>query len=251
MPISGSLSATRLPPHKKHAALSSGYFSLHCGHDFMERPLPSSPDRLPEERPSSGRPGIAPNRQLPPGSPHGRTGSKRSPGHVPAERRQPLKIEVPDQKQETLRFGRVGVIVTAGFAIGILWPRVAGFKLVPSVPSQPADSSGGADLTGAPADPKSGAPAGSAAAAEVEPPPAETPPNVDRLQVSEPQFVVCKAKGKKKKDDCDHIDFDRLARPHIQALAECQGAEHMEGMLSLGFELDFESQTIKAIKNGK
>jgi Bacterial SH3 domain len=171
---------------------------------------------------------------------------------VPTERRQPLKIEVPDQKQETLRFGRVGLIVTAGFAIGILWPRVAGFKLVPSVPSQPADSSGSADLTGAPADPKSGAgPAGSAAAAEVEPPPAETPPNVDRLQVSEPQFVVCKAKGKKKKDDCDHIDFDRLARPHIQALAECQGAEHMEGVLSLGFELDFESQTVKAIKNGK
>ncbi len=64
---------------------------------------------------------------------------------MPTERRQPLKIEVPDQKQETLRFGRVGLIVTAGFAIGILWPRVAGFKLVPSVPSPDrADSSGSA-----------------------------------------------------------------------------------------------------------
>jgi len=168
---------------------------------------------------------------------------------VPAERRQPLKIEVPDQKQETLRFGRVGLIVTVGFAIGILWPRLAGFKLVPSVPSQPADSSS-ADLTGAPADPKA-APASSAALAEVEPPPPEAAPNTDRLQVSEPQFVNCKAKGKKKKDDCDHIDFDRLARPHIQALAECQGAEHMEGALSLGFDLDFEAQTVKGMKNGK
>src|SRR5665213_2754418 len=218
MPISGSLSASRLPPHKKHAALSSGYFSLHCEHDFMGRPLPSSPDRLPEERPSGGRPGIAPNRQLFPALPWYNE-AERIPFHVPVERRQPLKIEVPDQKQETLRFGRVGLIVTAGFAIGILWPRVAGFKLVPSVPSQPADSSGSADLTGAPADPKSGAgPANSAAAAEVEPPPQAAPPNTDRLQISEPQFVVCKAKGKKKKDDCDHIDFDRLARPHIQAL---------------------------------
>ena len=61
---------------------------------------------------------------------------------MPAERRQPLKIEVPDQKQETVRFGRVGLIVTAGFAIGIIWPRVAGFKLVPSVPSQPTSDSG-------------------------------------------------------------------------------------------------------------
>jgi Bacterial SH3 domain len=170
---------------------------------------------------------------------------------LPAERRQPLKIEVPDQKQESLRFGRVGLIVTVGFAIGILWPRVAGFKLVPSVPSQPADASS-ADLTGAPGDPKAGvAPASSAAVAEAEPPPAESPPSSDRLQISEPQFIACKAKGKKHKDDCDHIEFDRLARPHIQALSACQGAERMEGTLSLGFDLDFEAQAVKAIKNGK
>ena len=171
---------------------------------------------------------------------------------MPAERRQPLKIEVPDQKQETLRFGRVGLIVTVGFVVGILWPRVAGFKLVPSVPSQPADSSN-ADLTGAPGDAKgAAAPASSAAAvAESEPPPAETAPNTDRLQISDPQFVTCKTKTKKHSTDCDHVEFDRLARPHIQALAACQGADHMEGVLSLGFDLDFESQTVKAIKNGK
>jgi hypothetical protein len=166
-----------------------------------------------------------------------------------AERRQPLKIEVPDQKQETLRFGRVGLIVTVGFAIGILWPRLAGFKLVPSVPSQPEGSSS-ADLTGAPGDPKPAGPPPTASAAETEPPPAEVAP-ADRLQISDPQFVTCKAKGKKHKDDCDHIEFDRLARPHIQALSSCPGAEHMEGALSLGFDLDFEAQAIKAIKNGK
>ncbi|MEO8978210.1 MAG: SH3 domain-containing protein [Polyangiaceae bacterium] len=171
---------------------------------------------------------------------------------MPAERRQPLKIEVPDQKQETLRFGRVGLIVTVGFAVGILWPRVAGFKLVPSVPSQPADSSN-ADLTGAPGDAKGAAavPPSSAAAAEAEPPPAEAAPNTDRLQISDPQFVTCKAKTKKRSSDCDHIEFDRVARPHIQALAACPGADHMDGVLSLGFDLDFESQVVKAIKNGK
>ncbi|MEO8904438.1 MAG: SH3 domain-containing protein [Polyangiaceae bacterium] len=171
---------------------------------------------------------------------------------MPAERRQPLKIEVPDQKQETLRFGRVGLIVTVGFAVGILWPRVAGFKLVPSVPSQPADSSN-ADLTGAPGNAKGAAavPPGSAAAAEAEPPPAETALNTDRLQISDPQFVTCKAKTQKRSIDCDHVEFDRVARQHIQALAACPGAAHMEGVLSLGFDLDFDSQTVKAIKNGK
>jgi Bacterial SH3 domain len=170
---------------------------------------------------------------------------------LPAERRQPLKIEVPNPKQETLRFGRVGIIVTVGFAIGIIWPRLAGFKLVPSVPSQPAESSS-ADLTGAPGDPKGNA-ALPASSAELEPPPsaAEAPPAADRPVVSDPQFLTCKAKGKKHKDDCDHIEFDGIARPHIQALGTCEGAARMEGVLSLGFDLDFETERVKAIKSGK
>jgi len=168
---------------------------------------------------------------------------------LPAERRQPLKIEVPNPKQETLRFGRVGLIVTAGFAIGIIWPRVAGFKLVPSVPSQPAESSS-ADLTGAPGEAKGAAPA-APAAAEPEPPPAVGGPRLDRLQISEPQFLACKANGKKLKEECDHIEFDRLARPHIQALAACAGADKLLGVLSLGFDLDFSSQAVKNVKSGK
>ena len=166
---------------------------------------------------------------------------------MPAERRQPLKIEVPNQKQETLRFGRVGLIVSAGFAIGIIWPRVAGFKLVPSVPSQPAESSS-ADLTGAPGEAKGSALLSPPPAAAPEPPPAAA---LDRLQISEPQFLACKSNGKKHKDECDHIEFDRLARPHIQALAACAGAEKLLGVLSLGFDLDFSSQAVKNVKSGK
>jgi len=170
---------------------------------------------------------------------------------LPAERRQPLKIEVPDQKQETLRFGRVGLIVTAGFLIGIIWPRIAGFKLVPSVPSQPAESSS-ADLTGAPGEAKGPAPSAQPAAA-AEPPPAAAPPGpeLDRLQISEPQFLACKDGGKKFKEECDHIEFDRLARPHIQALAACAGADKLLGVLSLGFDLDFSTQSVKNVKSGK
>ncbi|HEY4103736.1 MAG TPA: SH3 domain-containing protein [Polyangiaceae bacterium] len=169
-----------------------------------------------------------------------------------AERRQqPLKIEVPTAKEESVRFGRVGVIVAVGFAVGVLWPHLAGFKLVPSVPNQPAES-GSADLTGAPGDAKGvAAPPGSA---ESEPPPAaaaDVPPAIDRPVISDPQFVACKVKGKKRKDDCDHVDFDGIARPHIQALGACEGAARMEGVLSLGFDLDFEAERVKAIKSGK
>ena len=166
---------------------------------------------------------------------------------MPAERRQPLKIEVPNQKQETLRFGRVGLIVTAGFLIGIIWPRLAGFKLVPSVPSQPAESNS-ADLTGAPGEGKGTTPALPPPAAEPEPSAAAA---LDRLQISEPQFLACKENGKKHKEECDQIEFDRLARPHIQALAACAGADKLSGVLSLGFDLDFASQVVKSVKSGK
>src|SRR6187431_2515799 len=254
-PISGSWIAESRPPHKKHPAASSGYFSLHCGHDFMEKPSSSSPDRLPDEShsgPSAGTmpkwPGFFDCRRSQSRS-CGRTRVKaRARGHLPAERRQPLKIEVPNQKQETLRFGRVGLIVSAGFAIGIIWPRVAGFKLVPSVPSSPAESSS-ADLTGAPGEAKGAAPATPQPAAEPEPKAAA--PALDRLQISEPQFLACKQNGKKLKDECDHIEFDRLARPHIQALATCAGADKLLGVLSLGFDLDFTSQAVKSVKSGK
>jgi SH3 domain-containing protein len=196
-------------------------------------------------------PGFFDYRQSQPG-PCGRTRVEaRARGHLPAERRQPLKIEVPDQKQEALRFGRVGLIVTAGFVIGIIWPRVAGFKLVPSVPSQPAESSS-ADLTGAPGEAK-GPASGPASVPEPEPPPAAATPGtlLDRLQISEPQFLACKDNGKKFKDECDQIEFDRLARPHIQALAACVGADKLLGTLSLGFDLDFSSQAVKNVKSGK
>ena len=169
---------------------------------------------------------------------------------MPAERRQPLKIEVPNPKQESLRFGRVGLIVTAGFAIGIIWPRVAGFKLVPSVPSQPAESSS-ADLTGAPGDGKGPGAAPAPPAAEPELPVTPGTPALDRLLISEPQFLTCKANGKKQKDECDRIEFDRLARPHIQALATCAGADKLIGVLSLGFDLDFTSNAVKSVKSGR
>src|SRR6187431_1385890 len=249
-PISGSWIAISAPPHKKHPAASSGYFSLHCGQDFMETPSSSSPDRLPEESHSGA---ILGNHAKTAGflrlqtvaiGPCGRTRDEaRARGHLPAERRQPLKIEVPSPKQEALRFGRVGLIVTAGFVMGIIWPRVAGFKLVPSVPSQPAESSS-ADLTGAPAQAKGTAPAVPEPAAEAELPVAAAPPS-DRLRISEPQFLACRANGKKSKDECDHIEYDRLARPHIQALASCAGADKLLGVLSLGFDLDFTSQAVK------
>jgi hypothetical protein len=47
-----------------------------------------------------------------------------------------LKVELPSKKDEPLKLGRVGLIALAGFAIGIVWPHLAGVRLVPTLPSE-------------------------------------------------------------------------------------------------------------------
>src|SRR4051812_33976013 len=56
------------------------------------------------------------------------------------QRREALKVEIP--KDDAPKLGRVGIIAAVGFAIGAFWPTLAGVKLVPSVPSQPAAAPG-------------------------------------------------------------------------------------------------------------
>src|SRR5215207_4373340 len=57
--------------------------------------------------------------------------------HTPsmAQRQAGLRIEVPKPGDDKPRIGRVAVITIVGFAIGVIWPRLAGVKLVPSAPT--------------------------------------------------------------------------------------------------------------------
>ncbi len=160
-------------------------------------------------------------------------------------RRQPaLKVEIP--KDESPRFGRVGVIAVIGFTVGAVWPSLAHFKLVPNVPGQAAPAPGlGGEPVAAPSVPSGSA---SAEPSELEAPPAAKSrgPAVGELQVTS-----CKDRKQKHVEPCDSIAFDRLARPRLVALGECEGAERMNGVLSLGFELDFASGAIERVASGK
>jgi hypothetical protein len=160
-----------------------------------------------------------------------------------AQRPQHLKVDVPSKTDESVRFGRVGVIAVVGFTIGMLWPHLAGVRLVPSVPTP----GGSADLSGAPAS------EGSTLAPAAEPvaPAAEQQPEAPRLTVGELQIATCRSKSGKRQETCDPVDFDRVARSHLESLGRCEGSDELDGVLSLGFELDFTSERIKAISSGK
>jgi hypothetical protein len=163
-----------------------------------------------------------------------------------------LKIEVPTAEADRVRFGRVGIIALVGFGIGILWPRLAGVKLVPSAPNEAETP------MAEPAPGDSAEPAGSGVApAAVAPPPpaaklepAAAEPS-DRIKVGEAQVTSCRDDQNNRLSDCGALDFDAIASSRIRALASCAGAAEAKGMLSLGFELDFKDKRIKEIVRGK
>jgi hypothetical protein len=176
-----------------------------------------------------------------------------------AERRQPLKIEVPSSKDDNVRYGRVGIIVAVGFVVGILWPRLAGIKLVPSAPTPAGE--GSAEPV---AEAKPGA-SGTAKRTEVVttalPAPATTPEPTakpapaeeikeERLRINEPQFVSCRSK-QNEKVECDSIEIDTVARARLQTLRACEGTERVQGVLSLGLDLDFTTESVKRLSLGK
>jgi hypothetical protein len=144
----------------------------------------------------------------------------------------------------------VGIIALVGFAIGIAWPRLAGVKLVPSVPVPAAAEASARELTGAPVENKPPGPEAAPPAAPA-PPAATTDKPAERLLVSDVQIASCRNEHGKRAQSCDRVDFDRVARDHLRELAACPGTEDAAGVLSLGFDLDFEGDKIKSIQSGK
>lgn len=162
-----------------------------------------------------------------------------------------LKVEIPAPGSTPLRLGKVGLIAVVGFGIGIVWPRLAGVRLVPQLPSAPAAAS--QDLSGAPDEP----PAASAVASARAPAPA-VPPPVDtaasRLPppvVGEMQVTSCRDAGGGKIQTCDAVDFDRVARARLSSLEGCEVARRVSGVLSLGFDLDFTTERVTKVTSGK
>jgi hypothetical protein len=159
-----------------------------------------------------------------------------------------LKVDVPKTKDEPLKLGRVGIIAAVGFGLGVLWPHLAGVRLVPTLPNESSSSS--QDLSGAPeerAQPSAGASA-------IPPPPvpekASRAPDDQPPVVGEAQVTSC-SDGKGRLKHCDDVDFDRVARTPIEALDGCDAAHAISGVLSLGFELDFGSERVARVSSGK
>ena len=158
------------------------------------------------------------------------------------QRRDPVKIEVP--KDESVRLGRVGLIALAGFVIGILWPRLAGMQLVPRAPVE--DDPRPAALASASPKPPPSADAPSAAKA-LEP----QAPEAERVKIADMVVTSCRAAGGPEQKDCDTIAFDDIARTRLATLAACPAGLGNAGVLSVGFDLDFDKNTVSNFRTGQ
>jgi hypothetical protein len=160
-----------------------------------------------------------------------------------------LRVEIPKAGDDKPRLSRVLVIAIVGFAVGVLWPRLAGVKLAPAVPTE------GESNASAPPSSASGTPDAPPAANAVpaEEPPTESPEKqaVERIKISEAKVTSCRDAKGGRHQTCDTPDLDASVRPKILALSGCKGAEAAQGTLSVGVELDFSSGKVTDVLEGK
>ncbi|MCL2778571.1 MAG: hypothetical protein FWD73_11250 [Polyangiaceae bacterium] len=176
----------------------------------------------------------------------------------------PLSVDVPLADRDNPGWVKVGAIAAIGFAIGIAWPKVTGFRLGPSPPGESAASL----AAKAAAEPSPEAPAPSASAtpqavssalkaasatpaASALPTPAassapamNSPASPALLQVAVQKVSVlsCKTdngevmKGK----ECGAITaLDELVRPKLRELGSCSAAGGQAGKISFLATADF------------
>lgn len=160
-----------------------------------------------------------------------------------------LTIEVPAASADTPRFRRIGIIAFVGFAIGVLWPRLAGVQLVPRPPSE---DGGHESASAAPPKTEARASAGPSLVKKAPQPASDSKPQGgSRIIVRSAEVTSCRDRQGKERNDCGTLNLDGIAGPRIQALRDCSGAEDARGTLSLGLEADFRAGRVARVLRGK
>jgi hypothetical protein len=161
----------------------------------------------------------------------------------------PLRVQIPRPAEDHPRWRRVGVITAIGFVLGVAWPRLAGFRVGPSVPeaasaAAPVPSEGPAAehaLAGLPAPTASPGSAAPPAAVVAPAPSASAAPAVS-LSVGHGVVFACKtADGDPEKgSECGTLPgLDGLVMPRLRKLAECPDAVGASGKVHFVVHVDF------------
>lgn len=163
-------------------------------------------------------------------------------------RERSLRIEVPEPAEDEPRLARVGIVAAAGFLIGIIWPWAAGVQLGRSAPTEqgPSRIAAPPPPSSASAAPEPGipeAPAASKLSSET--------PSTDRVKLGKPTITSCRDRRGTRQDKCDALALDPVIADRLRGLATCEAAKDARGMLSIGFELNFDKGKIERLLRGR
>ena len=156
------------------------------------------------------------------------------------------KVIIPSAEADRPKLGQVGAIAAVCFAIGVIWPTLAGVRLVPEVPTTESKSKPKATPKPARTGPDPEVPVAAVVPQQV-PEGSEGPAAV----VEKTLVVNCRDEDDKKLQSCDTPAFDEVAQDRLRSLASCEGASGAQGLLSIGFDLDFKKRKIRKISKGK
>jgi hypothetical protein len=164
---------------------------------------------------------------------------------VTTDRKNP-SVSVPTEQEDKPRLARVGIVAAVCFVVGIAWPTLAGVRLVPEPPTKSDDKAHKASPR-----PKRAPEEESTAEVPAMKVEAQAAVEKPKLQIDEPLIVNCRDKDERRLNECDKPDFDPVANNRLMALLGCEAAGSPQGVLSIGFDLDFDSKKIKRILRGK
>jgi hypothetical protein len=154
----------------------------------------------------------------------------------------PFSVDLPRPEADRPAWGKVGLIAAAGFAVGILWPRLTHTRIAPNPPND--NGAPGPALVRPASSPPSPSASGVAPVEALRP----ASPDDTGVTVGPGMILHCRDdRGEKRDEGCGTLEFDPVAVPRIKALAQCPAATGAAGKLSIGFDVDFRNKAVKVL----
>jgi hypothetical protein len=167
-------------------------------------------------------------------------------------------VMVPSAEADRPSWMKVGAIAAIGFAVGVVWPRLAGVRLGPNLPETTAPTAVSAPSADAPA--SSTAPSGdlhalstttpAAPSASAAPTAAAQPAQVN---VARGSVTACRTSSGEslRAAECGSLaGLDAIVIPRLRKLADCPAASGVSGRLNLSLHVDFDHGISAALGRG-
>ena len=160
-----------------------------------------------------------------------------------------LRVDVPGPDAERLAWRRVTMFAALGFAVGVAWPLLAGFRIGPQVPGAKTATVSAPSSSAAPTVAVTVPPAKIDVPALAKPAPATS--KEQTVVVTEGEISQCWNKDKRiEAEHCGPLRVDRLFVSRLEALKTCPSALGLAGEMDLGFDVDFAKKEIRVHKIG-